>query len=432
MCSGPGKVPALTSSSYARAARSSSPWRSAYCLTKLAILPGAQPEGVLPDQHLAVALDAGADADGRDHQLLGDLGGDVAGDHLHHDGERAGVLNGVGIGEDPLGRVAAALDPVTAEGVLALRREPDVGHHRDAALAEPGDLRGHLDAALELHAVGEALLHEPGGGGVGLLGRGLVGAEREVADDERAVDRAADGAGQREQLVDGDRDGGLVGVDVVGRRVSDQEHVDAGLVEGRGGVLVVGGEHRELLAALLELAEVVGADPLHRACWSSRDRCRTARRPRRSSGCSSVPEWTVVAAPWWSPRNVFQASDVSDRMRPVSLVTGRAELVAQSAEGDLVVAGAGVRSGEPRGVLTDLVEPPLEVEQLDHLRVRADLGGRHPVLDEGAQVELGRGQASVSQSTRSRPAAVSSWLPPCGSPCAATQGRPRATSARWW
>ena len=34
--------------------------------------PGAQAEGVLPDQHLAVAVDAGADADRRDGQLLGD------------------------------------------------------------------------------------------------------------------------------------------------------------------------------------------------------------------------------------------------------------------------------------------------------------------------------------------------------------------------
>ena len=123
--------------------------------------------------------------------------GDVAGHHLHHHRERAGVLDGVGVGEDPLGRVAAALDPVAAEGVLALRGEADVGHHRDAALAEAGDLRGHLDAALELHAVGEALLHEAGGGGVGLLRRGLVGAERQVADDQRAVHRAAHGAGER-------------------------------------------------------------------------------------------------------------------------------------------------------------------------------------------------------------------------------------------
>ena len=158
--SGPGKVPALD-------VLVVGPRRAEQLAVEVGVLldegghpAGAQAEGVVPDQHLAVALDAGADADGRDHQLLGDLRGDVAGHHLHHDRERAGVLDGVGVGEDPLGRVAAALDAVAAEGVLALRGEADVGHHRDAALAEPGDLRRHLDAALELHAVGEALLHE--------------------------------------------------------------------------------------------------------------------------------------------------------------------------------------------------------------------------------------------------------------------------------
>ncbi len=35
--------------------------------------------------------------------------------------------------EDPLGGLAPALDAVAAEGVLALRGEADVRHHRDAA-----------------------------------------------------------------------------------------------------------------------------------------------------------------------------------------------------------------------------------------------------------------------------------------------------------
>ena len=46
--------------------------------------------------------------------------------------------------------VAAALDAVAAEGVLGLRGEADVGHHRDAALDALLDDRRHLGAALEL------------------------------------------------------------------------------------------------------------------------------------------------------------------------------------------------------------------------------------------------------------------------------------------
>ena len=36
------------------------------------------------------------------------------------------------VGDHLVGRVAAALHPVAAERVLALRREADVRHHRDA------------------------------------------------------------------------------------------------------------------------------------------------------------------------------------------------------------------------------------------------------------------------------------------------------------
>jgi hypothetical protein len=38
--------------------------------------------------------------------------------------------------------------------------------------------------------------------------------------------RARDGAHQRDQLVDRDRQRALVAVDVVGRRVADQQHLD--------------------------------------------------------------------------------------------------------------------------------------------------------------------------------------------------------------
>ena len=117
--------------------------------------------------------------------------GDVAGHHLHDDREGAGLLDRVGVVEDAVGGVAAALHAVAAEAVLALRGEADVGHHRDAAAGAAARSGGHLGAALELDGVGAGLLHEADGGEVALLGRGLVGAERQVADDERAAYAAA-------------------------------------------------------------------------------------------------------------------------------------------------------------------------------------------------------------------------------------------------
>ena len=89
--------------------------------------------------------------------------------------------------DEPLAGVAAALDAVPAERVLALRGEPEVRHHRDAGPDERLDLRREPRPALQLDGVRAALLHEPEGGGERLLRADLVAAERQVGHDERAL-----------------------------------------------------------------------------------------------------------------------------------------------------------------------------------------------------------------------------------------------------
>ena len=60
-----------------------------------------QSQRVLPDQDLRVAAVARPDPDRGDVEGGGDLRGDVAGDHLHDDGERARFLECGRIGQDP-------------------------------------------------------------------------------------------------------------------------------------------------------------------------------------------------------------------------------------------------------------------------------------------------------------------------------------------
>ena len=142
-----------------------------------------------------------------------------------------------GVGEQPSPAVAAALDAVAAEVVLGLRREADVRHHRDAARVSSSTCGAISAPPSSFTACASASFMNRTDGVEGLLGRGLVGPERQVGDDQRALHRAGHGADQRDQLVDGDRQRRLVAVDVVRRGVADEQHRDAGLVEGRGGVL---------------------------------------------------------------------------------------------------------------------------------------------------------------------------------------------------
>ena len=174
----------------------------------------------------------------------------------------------------------ASLDPVAADGMLALWREADVGHDRDAGRGQGGDLRRHRPAALELDRVGPALLHEPGGRLQRLLGAGLVGPERHVSDHERVLDAARDGADEHQHLLDGDRNRCLVGEDVVAGGVAHEQHRDAGLVENLGGVLLVRREHRPALAPLLHRLEPGDAHLLQRAggAPAARDRSGPVRR----------------------------------------------------------------------------------------------------------------------------------------------------------
>ena len=66
------------------------------------------------------------------------------------------------------------------------------------------DCVGHLDAALELHRLGVAFLHQPAGGLERLLARDLEAHERHVDDDVRALGSPRDDAGVVGHLVERD------------------------------------------------------------------------------------------------------------------------------------------------------------------------------------------------------------------------------------
>ena len=78
--------------------------------------------------------------------------------------------------------------------------------------------------------------------------RRLVGAERQVADQQRRRQPAPDGTGEHQELLDRHRHRVGVAEHRVGRRVADQHDVDAGLLDHHRARVVVGGDHHDRLA----------------------------------------------------------------------------------------------------------------------------------------------------------------------------------------
>ncbi|CAH1702002.1 hypothetical protein BOSEA1005_21701 [Hyphomicrobiales bacterium] len=147
--------------------------------------PG-QAEHVVEHKYLPVAGRRGADADGRDRDPGGDIGRERLGHCLQHHGEGTGLRHRLGIGDDrrPF-RPAAPLGLEAAEHVHRLRRQPDMRHHRDAALDQEGDGLRHALPAFELQRPATGFLHDAGGVTERLFRAFLVAAEGHVDDDQR-------------------------------------------------------------------------------------------------------------------------------------------------------------------------------------------------------------------------------------------------------
>ena len=131
-------------------------------------------------------------------------------DHLEHDREGAGVLNGDGVVDDGgAALVRAALDSGAAQRVLRLRGESDVADDRDARLDDRLDRRSLARAAFQLDGVG-ARLHQADGRAHRLGGGLLVAAEGQVGHDEGARGPSGDGPRGHEDLLEAD--GGRRGI----------------------------------------------------------------------------------------------------------------------------------------------------------------------------------------------------------------------------
>ncbi len=177
-----------------------------------------------------------------DRDLARDLGGQRLGHAFEDDRKSARIGNGLGVGLDggPFG-LGTALRLEAAEDLDHLRGEPDMAHHRDAALAEIVDGLGDAFAAFHLDRGAAGLLDDARGVAERNLRALLVGAERHVDDDERMPGAAHHRLAVGDHHVERDAQRVVHAVHHHAQAVADQHQIDM-IVEKTRGVGVVAGQ----------------------------------------------------------------------------------------------------------------------------------------------------------------------------------------------
>src|SRR2546430_588875 len=296
-----------------------------------------QAEDILNDEPLPVAIGSGADADRWDAQRLRHPLAERARDRLQDDGKGARVFQRSRIGEDLLRRlIAAALHPVAAKLVDEGGRQPEVPNHGDAHRGQLLGVVDHAAATFQLHRGDAGFLEKTAGISDRVLGGGVVGHERHIADHQRAGRSADDGTRIADHVVHRHAEGIGVAEHRRSEAVAYKQHRDSGAVQPARRAVVVAGQHRELGAFALPLPKVADVGR-HAAAslfaLSSFVRSATSRYRRWSSGsrfnasrCRSIVPWSprdagpVIASAGARARRLLTAPASSGVMpwRPVS------------------------------------------------------------------------------------------------------------------
>ena len=211
-------------------------------------------EHVVHHEHLPVCAPSGSDSDCGYGELGRDLGGELGRYLLEHNREAAYLLQKLCVGNQFAGFLLfAGADAVGAELVDALRGKAQVAHHGDAGAQDALHRLPDFGTTLHLDCLGMALLHDAYGRGECLLGVPLVGTEGEVYHHEGAFYGLHHRFGVIYHLVEGDGECRHVARHDVGGGVAHQDDVYSRLIDDFGRRVVVGGEHRDFLTALLHL-----------------------------------------------------------------------------------------------------------------------------------------------------------------------------------
>src|SRR6202030_554017 len=143
------------------------------------------------DENWAVAVGAGADTDGGNAQLAGDLRGELAWHGFEDDGEGACGFDGTRVAQQLFRRVGGfALHAVAAERIHGLRRQADVAHYWNFGLGQARDELEAAFAAFDLDGLDAGFLYEAHGVAQRFRGVRVIAAERHIRDHQRMLGAA--------------------------------------------------------------------------------------------------------------------------------------------------------------------------------------------------------------------------------------------------
>jgi hypothetical protein len=176
-----------------------------------------------------------------------DLGGELDGYHLQHQGERARVLDRKRVLHELLGLlIGATLHAPAAQCVHRLWGQPDVTHHGNACLDDLVDGGGGARTPLELDGLGCTLLDKPPRVLEGDFRAHLVAHERHIDGQVSRTQPASDASAVVDHVLEGHAQGVRMALDDHADAVADEDDVDVGGIDQTRHGGVIGGDHGDL------------------------------------------------------------------------------------------------------------------------------------------------------------------------------------------
>ena len=147
-----------------------------------------QPENIVHDLHLPITPRPCADTNSRYLQALTDQCRELCWHEFEYYGIRPSIFDRAGIVyKTGSRRLRSALDTPSAELMDALGRQTNMGHHGDTILHQAVDGWCYMPAPFQLDGLGPRLLEKARSVGQSLIGRNVVGHERQIANDKGAL-----------------------------------------------------------------------------------------------------------------------------------------------------------------------------------------------------------------------------------------------------